>query len=156
MTQCLGAQKARPLSCLCAAFDSFDFLATLDSHAREAICSFVQWYAETSVDDVEWTVQTMQVALRSALEWAAENAAAMPDIFTGLFEKQVGWGDKCHDDIDSFGRGGFCDFQVQHLLAAHSIGQYAVRSTYNPRRSLQAFASVVENDGRTRNGLAFE
>jgi len=158
ISQCLKSQpkETQILSCLCAALDAFDGLEALDGTARQQLCGYVQWYSETSLPDVEWTVQTAQVALRAALEWAAENYDKVPKPFRPLFDIVIGWGAKCNDDIDSFGRGGFCDFQVQHLLAAHSLGQYAVRETYSPRRALQVFISAVERDGRTRNGLAFE
>jgi len=158
LVQCLQSQPKDThfASCLCAVLDAFDGFKGLDGLAKRVLCSFVQSYAETSLPDVEGNVQNVQVALRAALEWAAENFPELPSSVQSMVQKMIGWGDKCHNDIDIFGRGGFCDYQVQHLLAAHSLGQYAVRATYSPRQALQVFVSAVERDGRTRNGLAFE
>ena len=74
-----------------------------------------------------------------------------------LLDTTIGWGDKCVSDQQNYGRGGFCNFAVRNLLAAHSLGSYVLgnvgNSINNPTTVIDTQFIMVERDGSTRNGL---
>jgi hypothetical protein len=103
-----------------------------------------------------WDFDSLQLVLRSALEWVVESADELPPNVKELLDMPIGWGAGCETAVARYGRGGFCQFTVRHLLAAHSLGQYVVRASSNAPRAMQVFMAPTQHDGPTRNGIAFE
>jgi hypothetical protein len=126
-----------------------------NSKQIQSICDLVEWYIGP-LDKVDVTFQTVQLLVRNAFEWATENWDAVPAVFQKALETPIGWGDECQAAVDHQNRGGFCNFRIRQLLAAHSIGQYAARLSATSSHKMSVFMAPVERDGRTRNGLVFQ
>jgi alpha-beta hydrolase superfamily lysophospholipase len=149
--------QTRGLSqCLCDVMSTFSGMQSVNSTAQKAICDLVQWYVGDVHGSIDLDFQGIQVALRAAFEWVVENWDQVPAQFQAALETPVGWGDQCQSDIDNQDRGGFCNFRARHLLAAHSMGQYAVRASAKSTHKMNVFMAPTERDGRTRNGMVFQ
>ena len=87
---------------------------------RSTICELVDLFVATVVHFVPNSYQELQLVVRGAFEWMVENSDLLPPFGQAALDNVIGWGAKCQDDINRFNRGGFCEFQARHLLAAHS------------------------------------
>lgn len=145
-------------SCVCEGIKDVWGLDKLDISAVD-LCDSVVQYAHTTFPEAEglrWDFDSLQLVLRSALEWVVESEADLPVKVKTLLDSPIGWGAGCEEAVAGANRGGFCQFSVRHLLAAHSFGQFVVRASSNAPRAMQVFMAPTQHDGPTRNGMAFQ
>jgi hypothetical protein len=86
-------------------------------------------------------------------------------IFDGLRDAVIGWGEKCLDDRENYGRGGICNFRGEHILAAHALARHTSAeftrislsrsAAGNSLTGLRMQTAAVQRDGSSRNGLAW-
>ena len=95
--------------------------------------------------------------VRWILTTAVENPEIIPPEHRILLSHNFGWGPACETQRAN-GRSGYCSFQIRHLFAVHSFGQYALEYTSSPKASIASSIQLVtvERDGLTRNSLSFK
>jgi len=100
----------------------------------------------------------VQFALRKALTTVVEKLKQLPNLLQNLVTTTVySWGDQCEVERAN-GRGGFCSYTVDQVLAVHSFGQLALRTMGLESSSQPREWQIVstERDSVTRNTLMFQ
>jgi hypothetical protein len=93
--------------------------------------------------------------VRNQFGLLVEERSLFPANLTSFMENIVGWGPVCPLQYAQ-GRGGMCNFQVKHALAAHSFGQYALAQTRLTPKTTNIQYMTVERDGPTRLSLEWQ
>jgi len=95
---------------------------------------------------------------RLALSNLVEEYGILPegDFKQDVDEGVVSWGDRCKIQIDA-GRGGFCNFRLRNLLAAHSFSQFVLKEMGSSKSIAQRTQFIeTERDGTIRNSMTLQ
>eukprot|EP01084_Bolivina_argentea_P189511 325891_1 len=117
-----------------------------------------------NLNALDTSFETFNLIIRKIIEWIIEypNAITNTNIksqIDDILDSIIGWGDQCELDVFDRNRGGFCQFKVRNLAAAHSFGVYTIdllkdsQTQNNIDTSVELLIIMVERDGPTRNSL---
>ena len=66
-------------------------------------------------NDLNGSYQAIQSGLRYALQVLSNNIDSPINFLSGMTSGPFGWGAQCEDDRVTLGRGGYCNFKIEHL-----------------------------------------
>jgi hypothetical protein len=147
--------------CLLRALDASMFLIGMNSSdsasniTSSAVQSFLNQTTAIELGVFEKWAYVMNI-LRNEVATLTEYRSLLPAFVTNFMENVIGWGDFCVLSMQEAGRGGFCNFKIKNVLAAHSFADYALAQTRLTPKSVNVQYMTVERDGPTRLSLEWQ